>query len=131
MTTPVIRAVEADGTAWDDPSDERLHDLLADMSLGCRFLVVRRLDRDPPDQHYMQVYLDDDLSYQVEYRAGGPDAHFQAWIPRTHEVFAVAPVAEVLQGWAHDRPGWRDALSWTPWSPETPCARHHPGTATP
>ncbi|MFF3782991.1 hypothetical protein [Streptomyces sp. NPDC001933] len=131
MATPVLQAVEADGTTWDDPSEEQLHDLLADMSLGCRFVIVRRLDLEPADQHYMQVYLNDDLSYQVEYREGGPDRHFQAWVPRGHELFAVKPVAEVLQGWACGRPGWREALSWAPWSPAESCARHHPLTATP
>ncbi|MFJ7496965.1 hypothetical protein ACIQZB_38675 [Streptomyces sp. NPDC097727] len=120
MTTPALRAIEWDGTAWDDPSEEKLHDLLADMSLTWRFVVVQRLDTEPVGQHYMQVYLNDDLSYQVEYREGGPDRHFQAHVPREHEVFAVEPVAEVLQGWAFARPGWREALSWAPWPPVDP-----------
>ncbi|MEU2118534.1 hypothetical protein ABZ567_23495 [Streptomyces sp. NPDC016459] len=123
MAAPVLQAIEADGTTWDDPSEDRLHDLLADMSLTWRFVVVRRLDVEPVDQHYMQVYLNDDLSYRVEYREGGPDRHFQAWVPRTHEVFAVEPVAEVVQNWAFGRPGWREALSWTLWSPTEACAR--------
>lgn len=100
MATPVLRAIEWDGTSWDDPSDEQLHDLLADMSLTWRFVVVQRLDLEPVGQHYMQVFLNDDLSYRVEYREGGPDRHFQARVPREHEVFAVEPVAEVLQDWA-------------------------------
>ncbi|MER5804919.1 hypothetical protein [Streptomyces mirabilis] len=78
MATPVLRAIEWDGTSWDDPSDEQLHDLLADMSLTWRFVVVQRLDLEPVGQHYMQVYLNDDLSYRVEYREGGPDRHFHA-----------------------------------------------------
>ncbi|GAA4585958.1 hypothetical protein GCM10023194_30390 [Planotetraspora phitsanulokensis] len=126
----MVQAIEADGACWDDPSEEQLHDLLADMSLTWRFVIVRRLDLEPADQHYMQVYLNDDLSYQVEYREGGPDTHFQAWVPREHELFAVEPVAKVLQAWAYRRPGWREALAWVPWSPEEPCARHHPHTAT-
>ncbi|MEE1820181.1 hypothetical protein PUR59_34865 [Streptomyces sp. SP18ES09] len=124
MATPVLQAVEAGGATWDDPSEDQLHDLLADMSLGSRFVVVRRLDLEPADQHYMQVYLQDDLSYQVEYRAGGPDQHFQTWIPRTHGMFAVEPVAELLQGWARERPGWRDGASWVPWSQTESCACH-------
>jgi hypothetical protein len=126
MTAPVIRATEADGTDWDDPSEEKLHDLLADMSLNCRFVVVKRLDAEPEGQHYMQVYLNDDLSYQVEYREGGPDRHFQAWMPRDRGIFSVEPVAEVVQDWAAERAGWREALSWAPWSPTESCARHHP-----
>ncbi|MFH9085176.1 hypothetical protein [Streptomyces sp. NPDC017673] len=107
MTAPVIRAIEWDGTAWDDPSADQLHDLLADMSLTWRFVIVERLDREPAGHHCMQVCLNDDLSYRVEYREGGPDRHFQARVPREHEVFAVEPVAEVVQAWAFERPGWR------------------------
>ncbi|GGS98039.1 MULTISPECIES: hypothetical protein [Streptomyces] len=118
MTAPVIRAIEWDGTAWDDPSAEQIHDLLADMSLTWRFVIVERLDREPVDQHYIQVYLNDDLSYRVEYREGGPDRHFQAHVPRENEAFAVEPVAEVVQAWAFGRPGWREALAWVPWRPE-------------
>ncbi|MER5496382.1 MULTISPECIES: hypothetical protein [unclassified Streptomyces] len=126
MTTPVIRAVEADDTAWDDPSEDKLHDLLADMSLSHRFVVVNRLDAEPEGQHYMQVYLEDDLSYQVEYREGGPDRHFQAWMPRDRGDFSVEPVAKVVQDWAAGRPGWREAVVWLPWSPEESSARDHP-----
>ncbi|WP_189814935.1 hypothetical protein [Streptomyces olivaceoviridis] len=117
MTAPVIRAIEWDGTAWDDPSEDQVHDLLADMSLTWRFVIVERLGREPAGHHYMQVYLNDDLSYQVEYREGGPERHFQARVAREHEVFAVEPVAEVVQAWAFERPGWREALPWVPWRP--------------
>ena len=126
MATPVLRAIEWDGTSWDDPSDEQLHDLLADMSLTWRFVVVQRLDLEPVGQHYMQVYLNDDLSYQVEYRDGGPD-WLTAHVPRTHAVFAVEPVARLLQDWAHDRPGWREALPWAKWTAAEPGERRAGG----
>lgn len=117
MTAPELQAVDADGTTWDDPSEQQLHQLLAGLSLACRFVVLRRLDSEPADQYYMQVYLNDDLSYDVEYREGGSDRHFQAWVPHDGEALSVDTVAEVLQAWAFGRPGWRDALSWSPWSP--------------
>ncbi|MGW3086158.1 hypothetical protein [Streptomyces sp. NPDC001108] len=117
MSSPMIRAVEATGKTWDDPSEEALHDLLADMSLTWRFVVVNRLGAEPAGQHYIQVYLNDDMSYQVEYREGGPDRHFQATVPRDQGPFSVEPVARVVQDWAAGRPGWREALPWAPWSP--------------
>nr|WSS61938.1 hypothetical protein OG284_12190 [Streptomyces sp. NBC_01177] len=123
MGTPVLRAVEWDGTRWDDPFEEKLHDLLADMSLTWRFVVVERLDLQPAGQHYMQVHLNDDLSYQVEYREGGPDRHFQAHVPTDHSPFCVEPVADVLTAWAFGRPGWRDAFTWSPWPPSTEPSR--------
>ncbi|KOG63838.1 hypothetical protein ADK76_11245 [Streptomyces griseoflavus] len=114
MVTPVIRAETWDGTTVDAPSDEKLFDLLSEMNLRHRFVIVDRLDRGQPGQYYMQVYLNDDMSCQVEYRDGGPAQHFQAHVPgpfdhRGHEV-----VASVLTAWAADRPGWREALDWTP-----------------
>lgn len=117
--TPALRAIEWDGTSWDDPSEDQLHDLLADMSLTWRFVIVERLGQEPPGQHYMQVYLNDDLSYRVEYREGGPDRHFQTHAPGGQGAFDVEPVAKVLRDWAFGRPGWRAALPWVPW-PQTP-----------
>ncbi len=117
MAAAALRAVDADGTTWDDPSEEQLHDLVASLSLACRFIVLRRLDSEPAGQHYMQVYLNDDFSCDVEYREGGADRHFQASVPHDDGAPAVEPVAEVLDAWAFGRLGWRDALSWVPWSP--------------
>jgi hypothetical protein len=116
MSHPVVRAIEWDGTTWEDPSEEVLGDLLADMNLSWRFVIVERLDREPEGQHYMQVYLNDDFSYQVEYREGGPDRHFQAHVPPQPGIIGCNPVARVLRAWAFDRPGWREALPWAAWS---------------
>ncbi|MET9589636.1 hypothetical protein ABZY45_01525 [Streptomyces sp. NPDC006516] len=122
MGTPALRAIEWDGTQWDDPSEEKLHDLLADMNLTWRFVIVERLDAEPAGQHYMQVHLNDDLSYQVEHREGGPDRHFQAHVPSDHSPFCVEPIAAVVNDWAFGRPGWRDALAWTPWPSAEPAS---------
>ncbi|MFG2409563.1 hypothetical protein ACGFR8_35590 [Streptomyces brevispora] len=65
-------------------------------------------------QHYMQVYLNDDMSYQVEHREGSADRHFQAHVPRPHEMTGPEPIAKVLTDWAHDRQGWREAMPWVP-----------------
>ncbi|WP_369200683.1 hypothetical protein [Streptomyces sp. PU-14G] len=112
---PALRATEWDGTVWDDPSEDQLHDLLADMNLRFRFVVVERPGREPAGHHYMQVHLNDDFSYRVEYREGGPEHHFQAHVPAQPEILRPEPVAGVLQAWAFDRPGWREALDWAPW----------------
>ncbi|MFE9335115.1 hypothetical protein [Streptomyces sp. NPDC006925] len=114
MAQPVLRAIEDDGRAVDDPSEEVLHDLLADMNLRHRFVILERLDLEPVDQHYMQVYLNDDMSYQVEYREGSADKHFQAHVPRPHEMIGPAPIAKVMIDWAYDRGGWREAMPWVP-----------------
>ncbi|WP_435123757.1 hypothetical protein [Micromonospora tulbaghiae] len=115
MAGPVVRASEAGGQVWDDPSETTLHDALADMNLSNPFVIVERLDLEPAGQHYMQVHLNDDLSYQVEYRDGGEDRHFQAHVPAQPEMIGVEPVAKILAAWASGRPGWRDAVAWEPW----------------
>ncbi|MEW2511834.1 hypothetical protein [Streptomyces sp. NPDC046870] len=75
---PVIRAIEWDGTARDDPSEDQLHDPLADLIPTWRFVIVERLDREPAGHHCAQVCLHDGLSHQVEYRESGPDRHVPA-----------------------------------------------------
>jgi hypothetical protein len=118
VASPVVRAHEWDGSTWDDPSEERLETLLAYMNLTHCFVIVERLDREPVGHHYIQVYLNDDFSYALEYREGAPDKHFQAHIDAQPEIVGVEPVARVVIDWAFDRPGWRDALPWRPWSSE-------------
>ncbi len=82
MAKPRLRATDDGGRAVEDPTKDSLHDLLADMTLRNRFVVFVRLDLEPADQHYMQAYLNDDMTYQVEYREGSADKHFQAHYAR-------------------------------------------------
>ncbi|MGI5346662.1 hypothetical protein ACQEU8_00425 [Streptomyces sp. CA-250714] len=117
MVEPVLRAKTWSGDTFENPLEDDLFDLLSEMNLRHRFVIVERLDKEPAGQHYMQVYLNDDMSCQVEYREGGPDQHFQALVPGPFEMSGHGTVAVVLKDWARDRPGWREALSWTPWSP--------------
>ncbi|NUT47239.1 MAG: hypothetical protein HOV94_07990 [Saccharothrix sp.] len=112
MTKPVVRVTEWSGESWNDPTEHALHDLLADLDLTNRHLVVERLDPGSSDPHSMRVRLNDDLSHEVEYR--GPEGRFQAQVPRQPDVIGVGPVAAVLADWAFDRPGWREALHWVP-----------------
>src|ERR1700759_479428 len=100
MANPVVRATSFLGRSRVAPNEGVLHDLLADMNLRSRFVIVERLDLEPVGQHYMQGYLNDDLSYQVEYREGGDDRHFQAQVPRQPDVIGVLPAARVLADWA-------------------------------
>jgi hypothetical protein len=107
-----LRATTAFGTSFDDPSEDDLFDLLSEMNLRGPFVIVERLDREPAGQHFMQVYLNRDESCQVEFRAGSEDRHYQASVPGPFEMAGHFVVARVLQDWAFDRPGWREALSW-------------------
>lgn len=112
MLLPRLRVTEANGDSWDDPSDEQLAALVGELTVEHRFLVVERHDRPGLWQHFFQAYLNDDLTYRVEHREGGPEAHFEARAPEAKVV------AEILVAWAADEDGWREAVSWQPWRDE-------------
>ncbi|MGP3927459.1 hypothetical protein [Streptomyces sp. 8N616] len=118
MTKPRLRAREWSGAVWDDPSEVQLHDLLADMNLLHRFVIVERLDVPDPSQHYMQVYLNDDKTSVIEYREGSADLHYRAVVSEPFAMGGCDIAASVLQGWAFEREGWRGALAWVPWDVE-------------
>jgi hypothetical protein len=124
-TVSPLLAKTADGRVFEltDPFEDDLHDLVAEMNLRWSFLIVERPDLLPSGQHYMQVMIDPHIDwdeghgYFVEYRDGGPDRHFRAavrddrpwgmvWSP------AFEQVVKVLQDWAFQRNGWREAMSW-------------------
>ncbi|MWA08936.1 hypothetical protein [Streptomyces sp. BA2] len=117
MTQPLFRASEAGGKSIDAPTDDEVHDLLADMNLSHPFVIIERTDRLPDGQHFMQVYLNEDISHQVEYREGGNELHFQAHVPSRGDVIGVQPVADVIADWMRDGPSWRTALPWAPLFP--------------
>jgi hypothetical protein len=111
MKLPTLRATEATGDSWDDPEEDRLRDLLLGLAADNRFLVVERHDRTSLWQHYMQAYLNDDGTYALEFREGGPQAHYR--------VATVKPdrAVEIVLRWSADEPGWREALPWERWDP--------------
>lgn len=137
-----IRATAWNGDTWDDPAEDTLYDLLSELNLVHRFLVVERIvestdpsgSSDPsgpsgpsdvsdpsgsspssdPGQHYIQVYLEDDGSCLVEYREGGPHAHFQARVPAPFAFHGHDIAAGAVKSWARDDDHWRTALPWAP-----------------
>jgi hypothetical protein len=123
-TVSPLRITMADGRVFNNPPTvdlhELLHDLLASMNFRHCFLIVERTDL---VQHYIQVMVDTDVDpeegtgYFVEYRQGGPDQHFRAvarddsWPGRAFPP-AFAQVVKVVQDWAFQHHGWREAMSW-------------------
>jgi hypothetical protein len=107
MTAPWVRVVESDGSAWDDPPDNILRDLLRALDPENPFVIVERMDLRPPGQNYMQVYFKGDGSYQVEFRDGGAERHYESQVAKPDKM------TDVIADYALDRPGWRDSLKWT------------------
>ncbi|SMC73664.1 DUF2199 domain-containing protein [Kibdelosporangium aridum] len=111
-----VRMERVDRT-WSDPSEEQLYDLISELNLRHQFLIVDRVDA-PNDEYYMQLRISDDFSYyDIEYRDGGPDAHFTAVVSRENEFGAHDLVAQVISLWASGQDGWREALPWERWTP--------------
>ena len=59
-------------------------------------------------EHYAQTFHDDDGSWAVEHREGGPDQHFAA---RTADATLVD---DLLWSWARDDGRWRAMLEFSP-----------------
>lgn len=107
----------------DNPSAEDLHDIIADLNLSVPFVVVDRLDGPDPGDYYIQLHLDEQVSpddghsYIIEFRDGGPDAHFRSVVSDDapwDSAFSPAfdAVVKVVQDWAFQRERWRAALQW-------------------
>ncbi|MCX5196916.1 hypothetical protein OOK31_23975 [Streptomyces sp. NBC_00249] len=72
---------------------------------GDTFLVMARLPDDPDD--YVQVLREPGGdAYQLEYRDGSPDRHFQAFVA------SAAEVVRVMSGWAGREKGWELGPAW-------------------
>ena len=106
MSAPLLRAVSESGETHDDPTEDQLLGLLADVEQGHQgFLIVERTD-DASGHTYAQTARLDDGTYTVEYRDGSADRHFAT------QVLDVAGVHELLTGWAFERGGWHDGRQW-------------------
>ncbi|MFD5735802.1 hypothetical protein ACFWIY_23675 [Streptomyces sioyaensis] len=110
-----VRAKTWSGETWDDPDEDKLYNLLSEMNLVHRVLIVEPLEMpESPGQHFIRVYLNDDKSCLIEYSEGGPGSQFQATVPAPFEMYGHDLVAEVVKSWARDDGEWRAALPWKP-----------------
>ena len=103
--TPLLRARNDRGYIIDDPSADKILQLLADLGPTNKFLVIDRLDA-PDGDRYAQARVRANGIWVVEYRDGGPDRHYQALTTDRNLV------GSVLVGWALQLDGWRRLLTW-------------------
>jgi hypothetical protein len=109
-----IQVTTFTGDILHNPDDDKLYDLLSEMSPN-HFVIVDSLDDlDKKGDYYMQVYLNDDMSCLMEYREGGPKTHFQALVPAPFEFYGHDTVTKVLLDWIRNGDAWRTYLSWKP-----------------
>ncbi len=92
------------GTAWDDPSEDVLFELLSDIEAGREsFIIVKRLGM---EETYAQALRLEDGSFLMEYRAGSAEHHFAATSMDKRRIHAA------ITGWAYELEGWSVLLEW-------------------
>ncbi|GLW69809.1 hypothetical protein Kpho02_21080 [Kitasatospora phosalacinea] len=96
------------GLSMRDPGPAALSRLVANMQRGDSHLVLERFGADEPEgDWYVQVRLQENGVYQVEYCDGVPTERY-----RTLTV-SLAKVVDALVGWAAGRTAWRSEFDWT------------------
>ena len=103
---PQLRATAECGDTIDDPSEDALFMMFEDVeSGGSTYLIVDALT-DVSGQTYAQTSRNDDGTYIVEYRDGGPDHHYGTTVSDMRTAHAL------ITGWAFGTPGWRESAAW-------------------
>ncbi|MFD3542261.1 hypothetical protein ACFWUQ_22610 [Streptomyces sp. NPDC058662] len=64
------------------------------------------MDEERPGSWYIQVLLRGNNTYQLEYRDGVAELHYQT------QTISQEKVRGALLGWAGTKPGWRDGFMW-------------------
>ncbi|GAA4662186.1 hypothetical protein [Amycolatopsis dongchuanensis] len=96
----------ARGLTISDPGRLIVEMLVDRLEVG-KHLIVEPADGDTgPNVHYIQVMRQAEDDYQLEYRAGSPQEHYQ-----TH-LAAPADVVDALFGWSKGDWSWRDRFEW-------------------
>ncbi|MGW2183643.1 hypothetical protein ACWCXX_37620 [Streptomyces sp. NPDC001732] len=80
--------------------------MLANLRWGNAHMIVERVDEEQPGSWYIQVLLRENNSYQLEYRDGVAEQHFQTMTVSQEKVLAA------LLGWAAAKPNWPDGFMW-------------------
>ncbi|APU40014.1 DUF6891 domain-containing protein [Streptomyces sp. TN58] len=100
-----IRIHTERGESHDRPALGTLSELVGRIGAdGDHFVIAERLT--DPDAYYIQVWHDAGDDYQLEYRDGSAERHFQAFLPTAAEVVAV------MERWARQEKGWDAGPAW-------------------
>ncbi|QBR94344.1 hypothetical protein EXE57_05960 [Nocardioides euryhalodurans] len=101
-----LRATSESGDTLDHPSEDALFMMLVGVESGeSSYLIVDVLD-DDSGQTYAQTSRNDDGTYLVEYRDGGPDHHYGTTVDGMRAAHAL------IAAWAFQTPAWREMANW-------------------
>lgn len=102
----LLRATAESGDVVDDPSEDRVFMMFEDIEMGFgSYLIVEDLG-DSTSQTYAQTCRNDDGTYIVEYRDGGPTQHYGT------TVADMRAAHELILGWMWQLPGWHESATW-------------------
>ncbi|WP_326566041.1 hypothetical protein VSH64_29750 [Amycolatopsis rhabdoformis] len=95
---------------WDGRTKYNLTENLIRNDVGYlrtagQYLIVER--KATPSLHYVQAMRRPEGNYQIEYRDGGPERHFQAYAKNRPQVVAA------LWGWTTRDTIWQERFEWT------------------
>ncbi|MBD0675673.1 hypothetical protein [Streptomyces sp. CBMA156] len=88
------------------PSKLAIGTMLANLRRGNAHMVLERVDEEQPGSWYIQVRLRENNTFQLEYRDGVAELHYQTLTISQEKVLGA------LLGWAGAKPGWRDGFMW-------------------
>lgn len=88
------------------PSKPAIGMMLANLRRGNAHMVLERVDEERPGSWYIQVLLRENNTYQLEYRDGVAEQHYQT------QTISQEKVLGALLGWAVAKSGWRDGFMW-------------------
>ncbi|MFE5593587.1 hypothetical protein [Streptomyces sp. NPDC056549] len=102
----MLMATDERGRVVKRPSKPAIGTMLANLQRGNAHMVLERVDEERPGAWYVQVLLRENNVFQLEYRDGTADRHYQT------QTISQEKVLGALLGWAAAKPGWRDAFMW-------------------
>ncbi|MGW7529748.1 hypothetical protein [Streptomyces sp. NPDC054783] len=102
----MIQARDERGRLVRKPGASALSEMVANLGRGNAFVIVERVDDESEGDWYVQVWLRDDNTYQLEFRDGAAAEHYQT------RTISQEKVIDALSGWAESRQGWKDTFMW-------------------
>ncbi|MET8292023.1 hypothetical protein ABZV80_43940 [Streptomyces sp. NPDC005132] len=102
----MLQARDEHGRRVANPKASALSQMVANLGRGNAFVIIERIDDEADGDWYVQVWLRDDNSYQLEFRDGAAAEHYQTRTISQDKVIAA------LSGWAEGHPEWKDAFMW-------------------
>ncbi|MDP5309974.1 hypothetical protein P8A21_03165 [Streptomyces poriferorum] len=102
----MLQARDEHGRRVGNPKTPALSRMVANLGRGNAFVIVERVDAEADSDWYVQVWLRDDNTYQLEFRDGTAAEHYQTRTISQDKVIAA------LSGWSEGRPEWKDTFMW-------------------